>query len=132
MQLVPSNNQQMAEIYFENDMLIKMLLDEVPEFKDSIIQESVFSAYLIYGDFGIFLRDKILGDPDNIEFLERAFGLLNKLIDVGDSKVIQMLRVTTFEILTDYSETIATTKLYLKGKALSLFLEVINFIKNGI
>jgi hypothetical protein len=122
----------MAEIIFDNEQLIKILVENIPEFKELITPEFEFSAYIIFGDFGIFLRDKILERSDNEGLINRSFGLLNMLIEQGDEKIIQMLRVTTFEILTDNPQTIAISKQYLKGKAVDIFLQVITFLEKGL
>jgi|LakMenEpi03Aug12_release.lakeMendotaPanAssembly.Ray.scaffolds.fasta_scaffold1441916_1 hypothetical protein len=119
----------MARIFFDNEQLVKILVENIPEFKGLISPEFEFSAYIIYGDFGIFLRDKIMERSDSEGFSNRSFGLINMLIEQGDEKIIQMLRVTTFEILTDYNETISASRKYLKGDALKVFLDVLAFIK---
>ena len=122
----------MVEIIFDNEQLIKILVENIPEFKELITPEFEFSAYIIFGDFGIFLRDKILEPSDNEGLINRSFGLLNMLIEKGDEKIIQMLRVTTFEILTDNPQTIAISKQYFKGKAVDIFLQVITFLEKGL
>jgi hypothetical protein len=116
-------------IKFNDELLIEMLLENIPEFKKNVISEFIFSSYLVFGDFGLFLTEEILNRVKNFDLIERAFNLLNRLGNDGDEKVIQMLRVTTFEILTDDNETIGTAMKYLKGNTLKIFLEVVVFIK---
>jgi len=114
---------------FNDENLIKILVEEIPEFSKSIVPEFSFSAYIVYGDFGIYLCEKILKKPQEIGVIEKAFEVLNKLILEGDDDIRQMLRVTTFEILTDNEQTIETAKKYLNNKALQIFLDVIKLIK---
>lgn len=115
-------------INFNDKILIEILLKEVPEFEKEIISEFNSSAYLVYGDFGIFLRDKLLENDPNMDLIKRSFDLLNKLVESGDDRILQMLKVTIFEILTDYEVSIEKSKFYLKGKALVIFSDVIKFL----
>lgn len=121
----------MAIIEFNDELLIETLLENVPEFKKEVISEFSFSSYLIFGDFGIFLKEKIFNKVQDLDLIERAFDFLNKLGNDGDEKVIQMFRVTTLEILIDNNETIAMAKKYFKGNTLKIFLEVVAAIIKG-
>ncbi len=86
---------------FNDEDLIKILIKEFSEFSKFIVPEFSFSAYIIYGDFGIYLSKKILKKPQEVEIIKKGFEVLNKLILEGDDEIIQMLRVTTFEILPE-------------------------------
>lgn len=119
----------MKKVNFNNETLIQILQEKIPEVSDFIFPEFLFSAYIIYGTFGTFLRDQIMKKENNLELIERSFAFLNYLIENGDERVLQMLRVETFEMLTDYDETIETAKKYLNDNALQIFLGVIKLIK---
>jgi hypothetical protein len=118
----------MNKIIFNDDLLIRTLIENIPEFEKEIEPEFIFSAYLIYGDFGIFLRDKIFDKVQGRYIVDKSFTFLNMLANEGDQKVSQMLRVTTFEILIDQTATIAIAKEKLKGKAYEVFLETLKLI----
>jgi hypothetical protein len=64
-----------------------------------------------------------------VELIERAFSFLNYLVENGDDKILQMLRVETFEILTDYDKTIESAKKYFNNAALKIFVDVVKLIK---
>jgi hypothetical protein len=119
----------MMQIIFENESLNRLLLASIQELEGFFYNEVEESAYLGYSDFGIFLRDKILEIPQNRDLITKSFQFLNLLVDKGDSEVVTMLRVTTFEILTDDPQVIAVAKQHLKDKALQVFLKVIEFMK---
>ena len=119
----------MMKINFDDSTLIKMLQERIPEISDMIFPEFEFSAYINYGIFGSFLRDKIRKESSNLELIQRSFLFLNFLIENGDENILRMIRVETFEMLTDYDETIETTKKYLKGDALQIFFDVVKVLK---
>lgn len=119
----------MEKISFSDKDLIDILKEKIPEIEVLLFPEFDFSAYINYGTFGSFLRDKIIEEKDNAELINRSFAFLNFLIENGDEKILQMLRVETFEILTDYAKTIELTKQQLNEKALAIFLEVIKLLK---
>jgi len=118
----------MSQISFNDEYLVNLLIEFIPEFKEEIISEFSFSSYIIYGDFGIFLADKILNSKSEIDLIQKCFDFLNNLIENGDEKTIQMLRVTTLEILVDRTETIEAAKIYFTLKSLEIFSEVIFFV----
>jgi hypothetical protein len=119
----------MSRIKFNDEYLIGLLEEGIPEFGKSIVPEFRFSAYMIYGSFGTFLLENILHNPLSMSDVEKGFQILNDLILNGDDDIVQMLRVTTFEILTDDDRAIATAKMHLNDKALQIFLEVIKLLK---
>lgn len=118
----------MEEIIFDDKSLIILLKDHIPEVSDYIYPEIEFSAYLIFGAFGGFLQERVLKNSES-SIVIRSFSFLNRLIENGDPKVIQLLRVTTLEMLTDKKETIDCAKQYLSEKGFRLFQEVINYCK---
>ena len=61
--------------------------------------------------------------------IHRCFDFLNEIMEKGDEKVHQMVRVTTFEILTDQLPVMEEANKWLNGKALIIFLEVVKFIR---
>ncbi len=119
----------MQKYIFDDKMLINLLKERIPEIKQVIYPEMEFSAFIHFGLFGGFLRDEIMNDESNKELIERSFGFLNYLFENGDERIKRMLRVETFEILTDFPKTINVSKVYLKGQALENFIEVIKLIK---
>lgn len=119
----------MTKISFNNEALIETLQTRIPEIKEFLYPEILFSAYICYGTFGSLLRDEIIRENKNKDLIERSFLFINYLIENGDKDVLTMLRVATFEILTDYEETIITAKKYLMGNALQIFLEVVKLLK---
>lgn len=115
----------MTKDNFDENILINCLIDNIPEFEADIVEEFKFSAYIVYGDYGIFLKNKILGEPSQLTLIERAFKFINEIVDKGDEKTVEMFRVSTFEILSDRQETIDVAKKYLKGRALEVFSKMI-------
>lgn len=119
----------MQKYIFDDKELIDLLKERIPEIKQFIYPEMEFSAFIHFGSFGGFLRDQIMNDENNNELIEKSFGFLNNLFENGDERIKRMLRVETFEILTDFPKTIDVSKLYLTGQALESFIEVIKLIK---
>ena len=119
----------MSKYIFDDSMLISLLKEQIPEVKEFIYPEMEFSAFIHFGLFGSFLRDQIMNDESKKELIERSFSFLNSLFESGDERIKRMLRVETFEILTDFQKTIDFSKIYLKRQALDNFIDIIKLLK---
>lgn len=119
----------MQRYSFDDNELINLLKDKIPEIKQFIYPEMEFSAFIHFGLFGGFLRDYIMKNEGKNELTVRSFEFINDLFENGDERIQTMLRVEAFELLTDFQKTIDTSKAYLKGKALENFIDVIKLIK---
>ena len=94
----------LQNIDFDDEKLVMLLKNKIPEIEDYLFIEFEFSVYIAYGTLGTFMRDKInelSNNNDLLDVIVRSFTFLNFLVENGDNRVIQMLRVETFEVLTD-------------------------------
>lgn len=102
----------------KKEKVISTLLTECPEFAKSVDLSE--GAYVILGDFAIFLRNGIERKALQPDELGRCFSFLNKMGESDDLEVHNLLVVGVLEILTDTDDSLAIAKQYLKGHSLKL------------
>jgi hypothetical protein len=110
--------------------LVNFLITKIPEFKDKSLPINDESAYLHYGAFALFLLDNI-EEGINKELIDRAFNLLNDLINLDDPAINTMLRVEVLELLADNNKAISLCNEKLEGLSLALFNKVYKFLETG-
>ena len=111
-----------------SDLYLK--IPEVKIYVDEYIDNEYHSnAYLIFGPFGSLLTDWIMA-KDQPEIVDKAYSFINQLCDNGEREIEELLKVTFFEVLTDFKKTIEESRLKLDGKALTYFKEVLLMVAN--
>jgi hypothetical protein len=107
------------------DSIVHTLLERVPEFRTVRVQQDDSLPHVVFGDFAIFLRDRISAGMTSDSVTAEAFKLLNEMATSSDSEVANLLIVSVFEILADRAACIETARRFLVGKARDLFEEVV-------
>ncbi len=108
------------------------LLTRVPAFAIARLRDGAYishndgSPYLVFGDFGRFLRQRItagrVGAEDDV-ILRSSFGLLDEMLTSNDTELMNLAQTGVFEGLADIPELLATAEDYLSDDAKSV-LEV--------
>src|SRR5258708_19336606 len=99
-----------------DDNLKTELFSAIPEFRNYVTKN--FSknfhelSYILFGQFGIFLRDLILDAPLEAT-IDKCFSFVSKLAEEDNLEINQMLKATFFEPLMDYRKTIDYSKIKL-------------------
>ena len=103
----------------EQNSIKRRLYESSPAFK---IYPKTYekSIYVLFGDFGIFLRDQIMSA--HLETLPTAFHFINEMLDENDNELDDLLKTTTLETLCDYEETRSYALAYLNEKG-KLFMK---------
>jgi hypothetical protein len=96
--------------------LVNFLITRIPEFKDKSSQIKEESAYLHYGVFALFLLD-VIEEGINNELIDRAFDLLNDLINLDDPNI-------NTGIATVYWRLFVRQLLYFQGGVFSELCQV--------
>lgn len=118
-------------IRFENS--VEALLERVPAFADARAHDSSFISYmdpepyLVFGDFGRFLKDLIVREPQTAgerKTLAEALGVIEDMANSTDVEVLNLVVVCVFETLTGYPKAVTFAQQHLSGKALDLFMRV--------
>lgn len=114
---------------------VNILLRRVPAFAVARAQDESYmshdddSPYLVFGDFGRFLKYLLKYESDaskSASTLTEAFKLLGEMVTSTDDEVANLAEVGVFEVLTDSPESITAARQYLSGKALDIFERVVN------
>lgn len=101
-------------------ILTKELLSDFPDFVREMQPDDI-QPFMLFGDFGIYLRDGIENDSFDELQLQKIFNFLNKIGESTNDEVHNLLTVGVFEILTDSEKVVKMAKLKLKGDALKDF-----------
>lgn len=106
----------------EIESFTKKLVRNFPGFINEMKPDDS-KPYMLFGDFGIYVRDLIdHGNCDKTE-LKKIFRFLNEMGESSDEEVHNLLTVGVLEIITDSNEATMLAKKNLKGDALKdLFL----------
>lgn len=103
----------------------RQLMDAVPEF-NSLWPDSL--PTMVFGHFGIFLRDRIsqYGLTDRV--VRDSLGILNSALSISNDADFQnLVQVGVFEPLCDRQETVSAALTLLTGKARSLFVTTLSW-----
>jgi hypothetical protein len=101
---------------------VDLLLSRVPEFAEARSRDASFmsyeddSPYLIFGDFGLFLREQLKNKPRigaNEDWLRASAHLIDKMLTSSDPEVANLIQVGVLEVLSDYPTAINLVKSYL-------------------
>ncbi|MFY9620739.1 MAG: hypothetical protein WAQ99_13090 [Pyrinomonadaceae bacterium] len=105
---------------------MRILLEEIPAFalersrNDTSLSHELDLPYLVYGDFGFFLRDVLettTNSPDRENLLRQGFDLLSEMLTSSDPKIVNLAEVGVFEILSEKPDTLTTARNYLTDEA---------------
>lgn len=105
------------------EKIIQGLLCKVPEFKNEI--DDRVTDYLILDDLGTFVK-QLLRKDDSSGVTDRCYDYINTICNVGDRELEEWLMVTFFESMVEIGKPIQVSRIKLKGRALTLFEEVID------
>jgi hypothetical protein len=100
-------------------------MDAVPEF-NSLWPDNL--PTMVFGHFGIFLRDRIsqYGLTDRV--VRDSLGILNSALSISNDADFQnLVQVGVFEPLCDRQETVSAALTLLTGKARSLFVTTLSW-----
>ncbi len=90
---------------------VELLLNQVPEFAEARSRDASFmsydddSPYLVFGDFGLFLREQLKIRPlrgTNEDWLQPSVDVIDKLLTSSDPEVSNLIQVGVLEILSDF------------------------------
>lgn len=107
------------------DTAVKILLERIPEFRAARVQQDDSLPYVVFGDFAIFLRNRISAGMTSDSVTVAAFDLLNDMVISSDSDVVNLVVVGVFEILADRADCIKVARQLLSRKARGLFEDVL-------
>ncbi len=93
------------------------LIENFPKFIQEMNPDDS-QPYMIFGDFGIYIRNLIDRGNYNEAELNRIFQFLNEMGESSDKDVHNLLTVGILEIVIDSSEAIKISEKNLKGEAL--------------
>lgn len=108
-----------------NDNVSDYLKSEIPEFWGTRVQDDATEPHTIFGDFAIWLRDRLFIDDKEKDFglIKRSCNLIQELVDRGNDDVLNVVEMTIFEILLDELQEryrYNAFRLNFKGEALTL------------
>ena len=98
---------------------VELLLSQVPEFAAARSRDASFmsydddSPYLVFGDFGLFLREQLENKPllgANEDWLRSSVDLIDKLLTSSDPELSNLIQVGVLEVLSDYPGAITLVK----------------------
>jgi hypothetical protein len=101
---------------------VELLLSQVPEFAAARSRDESFmsydddSPYLVFGDFGLFLREQLENKPlpgANEDWLQPSVDVIDKLLTSSDPEVSNLIQVGVLEVLSDYPDAINLVKAHL-------------------
>lgn len=113
---------------------VHVLLERVPKFalaratNASYMSHDDDSPYLVFGDFGLFLKEIIKEHPNTeskSEILRESFELLGEMVTPSDAELSNLVVVNVFELLVGSVES-KVAREYLSGKALGIFERVVD------
>lgn len=114
----------------EIEIFTKRLLEDFPNFINEMKPDD-FQPYMLFGDFGIYIRDLIdRGGYDENE-LDKIFQFLNEMGNSSNEEVQNLLTVGVLEILTDSNTATMLAQKNLKGTALEDLILIQRYWANG-
>jgi RNA binding exosome subunit len=101
------------------DKIINALPEFVSYLEDIDIDEQ---SYFYFGNPGLFLSKEI--EKNNKDIIDKAFDLVNELLELNDTQLDNLINIGVLEVLTDTMETqrAAYDKLNKKGKVMFITL----------
>jgi hypothetical protein len=103
---------------FNIEKLVIDLLKNFPKFVRKM-QPDDLQPFMLFGDFGIYIRDIIDSSACDMIELDEIFSFLNEMGESDDDLVHNLLTVGVLEIITDSKKATRIAKKNLKGQALS-------------
>jgi len=104
----------------------KRLLSDFPVFIQKMEPDDL-QPYMLFGDFGIYIRDLLESGVFKQSEVDAIFMFLNEMGESSDEQVHNLLTVGVLEIITDSSTAATLTRKYLKGQALKDFNMISEF-----
>lgn len=101
----------------EIEKFIQILLKDFPNFINKMKPDD-FQPYMLFGDFGIYIRDLIDCGNYNENEIDKIFEFLNEMGKSSDEEVQNLLTVGVLEIVTDSNKAVLLAREKLKGTAL--------------
>jgi hypothetical protein len=74
------------------------------------------SPYLIFGDFGLFLRERLKKKTmpgANDDWLQPSVQLIDKMLTASDLEISNLIQVGVLDVLSDYPDVLKLVKRYL-------------------
>jgi len=112
------------------EAIMKKLIEEFPDFI-SKIQPDDMQPYMLFGDFGIYIRNGIDNNYFNEAELARIFNFLNVMGSSTQDEIHNLLTVGVLEILTDSKMAVKIAKNKLTAGALEDFNAIEKFWYGG-
>ena len=109
---------------------VELLLNQVPEFAEARSRDASFmsynddSPYLVFGDFGLFLREQLKNRPlrgTNEDWLQPSVDVIDKLLTSSDPEVSNLIQVGVLEILSDFPTAMNLVKPHLSTQGQEKF-----------
>jgi len=104
-----------------NDKIFKALPEFVSFIEDVKIDNQPF---FYFGNLGIFVRDAIMEEKSDI--IDRAFDVLNELLNMNENELNSLINVGVLEILTDTVESQRAAIVKLNEKGRTMFYALFN------
>lgn len=108
----------MKNINIEN--FVAELLKKFPRFVNKMKPDDL-QPYMLFGDFGIYIRDFIEDNEYSDVELNEIFSFLNEMGKSDDEQVHNLLTVGVLEIIMDSKKATEIARQHLKGEALEDF-----------
>ena len=106
----------------KKENLIKILFKNFDDFRESCHYEpSEIIPYNVFGDFAIYIQEKLLDGKLTRDETKKAYELFNHMASSADKEVQNILVVEVFEIFSDNKETVILTRNNLNQQGLDLF-----------
>ena len=112
-----------------SENIIARLFENFEEFKNlsDYDTDELLMIYNIMGDFALDFQNDFMSQNLTPSRIDKFFDFLNLMAASDDEKIINVLMVEIFEILSDKKETIKAAREKLSPKAVRLFQETLDF-----
>ncbi len=84
---------------YSDDLLVKELYENIPEFDKMSDHATDQYSYLVYGELSIKLFDDITGNENITDFTKSCFTFFNLIGDRNDELIDNLLTVGVYEAL---------------------------------
>lgn len=105
------------------EKIINLLKEQIPEFWKMRTIEDSNEAYVVYGDFAIWLANQI-NNKINIEAIKRSCELIEKLVESGNEEILNLVEISILEILVDELKNHKEAKKYFNKQVSDLLEKV--------
>jgi hypothetical protein len=88
--------------------------------------------YMVLGEFGTFLRDRIAACDTTDELVRRALTFINDTFNANADEVRNLLQIGVFEPLCDRPKAAVAALMFLTGDARTAFIETLSWVSPAL